>query len=146
MQVGGTIHQEVLRGTDCVSLALAKRLRYSGHMDATRIAPPSPMLTRITEILGLSHTDLGGLFGVSRQAVSQWADEEIPASRLAKVLVVAQIADLLALHLISDRIPAVARTPAEAYGGKTMLQMISADQQHELLASVRASFDWATTA
>lgn len=104
------------------------------------------MLIRISDVFGLSHTELGRLFSVSRQAVSQWIDDEIPAGRLAKVLAVAQIADLLALNLISDRIPAVARTAADAYGGLTMLQMIAQGRHQELLTSVRDSFDWSRTA
>ena len=113
---------------------------------ATLRTTSAPMLVRISDVFGLSHTDLGRLFGVSRQAVSQWIEDETPAARLGKVLAVVQIADLLAVNLIADRIPAVARMPAEAYGGRTMLQMIAQDRHQELLTSVRDSFDWSQTA
>ena len=104
------------------------------------------MLLRIADVLGLSLTELGRLFGVSRQAASQWVDDEIPSARLEKVLAMTQLADLLALNLIADRIPAVARTPAVAYGGRTMLQMLADDDHARLLQLTRDSFDWSQSA
>jgi hypothetical protein len=130
----------------CVSLALAKRLRYDGFMSPAGTQTVVRMLVRISDVFGLSHTELGRLFGVSRQAASQWIEEEIPTARLPKVLAVAQVADLLALNVIADRIPAAARTGAEAYGGRTMLEMIAQNRHVELLDSVRRSFDWSQTA
>jgi hypothetical protein len=38
------------------------------------------------------------------------------------------------------------RAPAQAYDGKSMLELIAADRHEWLLASVRASFDYAATA
>jgi hypothetical protein len=38
------------------------------------------------------------------------------------------------------------RRPADAYGGKTMLELIAADEHGELLAQVRDSFDWTSAA
>ena len=65
---------------------------------------------------------------------------------MAKVTTVASLADLLARKLKVERIPGIARRPAAAYGGLTMLEMITADRHDELLALVRASFDPAQTA
>lgn len=104
-----------------------------------------PELRRVLRVFGLSLTEAAELFGVRRQAVSQWLDRGVPAVRAAKVTAVARVADVLDRMLISDRIPGIARTPATAYGGKTMLGMIAADRHDELLAIVRDSFDWATT-
>lgn len=105
-----------------------------------------PLLHRIQSVFDLSLTDLAGLFGVRRQAVSQWLDEGIPAARQTKALVVAQIADLLERNLALDRIPAIARTPARAYDDRSMLELIAEDRERELLAKTRTSFDWASTA
>jgi hypothetical protein len=58
------------------------------------------------------------------------------------VTVVARVADLLDRMLVADRIPGIARTRADAYGGRTMLEMIAADDHEELLATIAASFDW----
>ncbi|HET6506236.1 MAG TPA: hypothetical protein VFG42_05570 [Baekduia sp.] len=108
-------------------------------------APAGPLET-IAEAFALNDTELARLFGVSRQAVTQWRAGKVPANRLAKLTTVASLADLLARKLKPDRLPGVARRAADAYGGLTMLEMIAADRQDELLRLVRASFDPSTTA
>ena len=40
----------------------------------------------------------------------------------------------------------IARRPAGAYGGLSMLEMIERDREDELLTMIRRSFDWAATA
>lgn len=106
----------------------------------------SSLLEAIQETLALSKTELGELFGVSRQAIDQWRDDGLPSSRQAKVAAVSAICDLLAHRLKGERIPGVARRPAAGYGGLNMLQMISRDRHEELLERIRASFDWSATA
>jgi hypothetical protein len=110
----------------------------------------SPVLTPtlldpIAETLELSETELGRLFGVSRQAVGQWRERGVPSSRKAKVATVAAIGDLLHHQLKPERIPGIARRPAEAYDGLSMLEMIERDREDDLLSLVRRSFDWAST-
>ena len=61
----------------------------------------SPVLTPtlldpVAETLELSETELGRLFGVSRQAVGQWRERGVPSNRMAKLATVAAICDLLA--------------------------------------------------
>jgi hypothetical protein len=109
---------------------------------AARRAP----LERVMEILDLSLTDLGRLFGVSRQAAQQWIDEGVPSSRMGKLAAVLATAELLEHKLRAGRAPLAARRAADAYGGRTMLEMIEADQHEELHRSVRTSFDWSGTA
>jgi DNA-binding transcriptional regulator YiaG len=94
----------------------------------------------------LSFSDVARLFGVSRQAVQQWLEEGVPAARQPKVLQILRIGDLLERNLQPSRIPAVVRSDAAAYGGRSMLELISEDRQEELLRSVEGSFDWASTA
>ncbi|MFV1962841.1 MAG: hypothetical protein ACC658_13540, partial [Acidimicrobiia bacterium] len=103
-------------------------------------------LERIQRIFGLNITDLGRLFGVTRQAVTQWQSMEIPAARHEKVSAVGSIADLLDSHLKTDRVPGVVRRPATAYGGLTILGMIEENRQDAVLEQVRSSFDWAIPA
>ena len=110
----------------------------------------SPVLTPtlldpIAAGLELSETELGRLFGVSRQAVGQWRERGVPSSRMAKVATVAAICDLLRHRLKPERIPGIARRRADAYGGLSMLEMIERDREDELLTLVRRSFDWAAT-
>ena len=104
------------------------------------------LLDQIQEALALSSVELGRLFGVSRQATDQWHQRGIPSAHQQKAAALAAIADLLSHRLKPERIPGIARRPAGAYGGLTMLQMIERDRHLELLELVRQSFDWATTA
>jgi len=103
-------------------------------------------LERAQGVLGLSVTELAGLFGVTRQAVSLWLIDGPPSARLAKVAGVAAVADILAHRLKPARIGGIARTPTAAYGGRSMLELIAADEHDWLLESVRRSFDYAATA
>ncbi|MGH2635075.1 MAG: hypothetical protein ACRDHU_02870 [Actinomycetota bacterium] len=119
--------------------------RFSHHVWTALAEAAEPELGRIMRVFGLSVTDAAGLFGVRRQAVSQWLEAGVPAARASKVTIVARTADLLDRMLVADRIPGIARTKADAYGGRTMLEMIAEDRHHELLEIVQASFDWAAT-
>ncbi len=103
-------------------------------------------LERVRAVFGLSVTELGGLFGVTRQAAGLWLSAGSPVARRAKAATVAAIADVLARRLKPARIPGIARRPAAEYGGKTMLELIAADHHDWLLDSVRRSFDYASTA
>lgn len=103
-------------------------------------------LDRLMHAWGLTVTGVARLFGVRRQAVQQWLEEGVPAARQPKLLAVLEIADLLGRNLRPERIPGAVRGPAEAYGGRSMLELIATDRHAELLESVRRSFDWAWTA
>src|SRR4029450_5419471 len=105
----------------------------------------SPVLTPtlldpISEALELSETELGRLFRVSRQAVGQWRERGVPSNRMAKVTTVAAICDLLRPQLKPERIPGIARRPADAYGGLSMLEMMERGREDELLTLIRRSF------
>jgi hypothetical protein len=120
-------------------------LRFTRLVAEAQLAERSD-LERIRSVLGLSVTDLGGLFGVTRQAAALWLVDGPPAARRAKAATVAAIADVLARRLKPARIPGIARRPAADYGGKTMLELIAADGHEWLLDSVHRSFDYAATA
>jgi hypothetical protein len=103
-------------------------------------------LERIREVFGVSITELGGLFGVTRQAAGLWLAEGPPAARRAKAATVAAIADILTHRLKPARVPGIVRRSAAEYDGRTMLELVAADRHDWLLESVRRSFDYATTA
>ena len=103
------------------------------------------LLDPIVETFELTETELGGLFGVSRQAVGQWRERGVPSNRMARVTTVAAIGDLLGPPLMWERLPGVAGRPADAYGGLSMLEMIERGREDELLTLIRRSFDWAST-
>ena len=103
-------------------------------------------LERVMAAWQLSVTDVARLFGVARQAVQQWLDDGVPPARQVKLLAVLRMAELLERNLQPERIPAVVRTPARAYGGRSILEAIAADDHDAVLASVERSFDWSSTA
>src|SRR3954454_3862874 len=102
------------------------------------------LLDEIQDAFELSNVELGRLFGVSRQAVGEWRRRGVPGSRKEKAATVAAVADLLSHRLKPERIPGIARRPAKAYGGRTILEMIERDRQDELQSKIRRSFDWAS--
>jgi len=106
----------------------------------------SSPLRRAMTTLGLSSSDVAGLMDVTRQAVDKWLLAGPPVERLGKVGTIAEVADILRYRL-RDGMPAVvARRPAEAYDGRTMLELIATDEHERLLRSVRESFDYSRVA
>jgi hypothetical protein len=102
---------------------------------------PNPV-ERLQEAFELSKTEFGELFGVSRQAVDGWIEAGVPGDRQEKLSVMLSLVDLLERKLKPGRLPGIARRPANAYGGETMLALIRDDRHSELLEKVRASFEW----
>ncbi len=103
-------------------------------------------LRRVMELFELDRTEFARLFGVTRQAIEQWEERGVPSERRAKLTTLLAVGELLARKLRPQLLPGVARTKAEAYGGRTMLELIAADEHEWLLNDVRESFDWAATA
>jgi hypothetical protein len=132
---------EVVDVDDLTALRFLRRVRF--HLNHPDEEHP---LRRLMDAFELSKTGLASLFGVRRQAVDQWLERGVPSERQEKMQTLIAICDLLERKLKPGRLAGVARRPANAYGGKTMLELIAADQHRELLELVRASFDWATAA
>ena len=132
---------EVVDVDDLIALRFLRRVRF--HLNHPDEEHP---LRRLMDAFELSKTELASLFGVRRQAVDQWLERGVPSERQEKVQTLIAICDLLERKLKPGRLAGVARRPADAYGGKTMLELIAADQHRELLELVRDSFDWATAA
>lgn len=89
----------------------------------------------------LSYTEIGRMFGVSRQAVAKWAAEGVPADRQPQLVELAAVTDLLERYVRPERIPAVVRRASEATGGRSLLELASEGRSAEVLAAVRAMFD-----
>jgi hypothetical protein len=122
---------------DLAAMRFVRRVRF--HLNHPDTMHP---LQRIMEAFDLSKTDTARLFGVSRQAVDHWLTHDVPADRQEKVSTLLALLDILQRKLKSDRLPGVARRPADAYGGLTMLELIAADRHGELLDVTRRSFEW----
>lgn len=99
-------------------------------------------LRRAMDTFDLTSGDVASLMGVKRQAVDKWLLAGPPPERAPKIAAIAEIADILR-HRLRDGLPvAVVRRPAEAYRGRTMLEVITADEHEWLLRSVKDSFDF----
>ncbi|MGN6556541.1 MAG: hypothetical protein ACTHLH_00825 [Solirubrobacterales bacterium] len=103
-------------------------------------------LERIRRVLDLNRTELAALFGVTRQAVERWEAQGVPADRAAKLSTINAIVDLLEAQLKRDRIPAVVRRSAPAYGERSVLEAISAGEEGLALMELRDAFNWASAA
>ena len=133
---------------DAVRTAMRLIGRASGEQSEGDDGPAgsATLLKRAMDLFELDRTGLATLFGVRRQAVEQWERRGVPAERRAKLATMVAVGELLARRLRPGLLPGVARRPATAYQGRTMLEMIQRDRHDELLEDVRKSFDWATTA
>ena len=76
---------------------------------AVATLPVPSLLDEIQGAFGLTKTELGRLFGVSRQAVDQWRARGVPGNRQEKAGPMAAIADLLSRQLKAERMPGIAR-------------------------------------
>lgn len=101
-------------------------------------------LQRIRGTFDLNRTEAAVLFGVRRQALEGWERSGIPSERQTKLATIGAIADLLEARLKADRIAATVRRPAPAYGNRSILEAIAADDEARVLEELRAGFDWAS--
>jgi len=76
----------------------------------------------------------------------KWLLSSPPRDRAAKIGTVASVANILNRRLRPALAPAVARRKAEAFGRRSMLEMIHDDDRDELHSSIKASFDFASVA
>lgn len=95
--------------------------------------------------LQLNKAELGDLFGVSRQAMSEWMDRGVPSGRLRGVGLVLKVVSVLSRKLKPGRARLVVRRPAPALGGLSLLEVIR-DDPEKALAAVEEAFDWSGTA
>jgi len=103
-------------------------------------------LRRAMTTLDLSSGDFAETMGVTRQAVDKWLATGPPPQRLPKIAAIVEIADTLRYRLREGMPPIVARRRAPAYGNRTMLELIAADEHEWLLRDIEKMFDYSTTA
>jgi len=98
-------------------------------------------LQRTVRLWDISATQLGKMFGISRQAASKWLAEGAPAARRDQVAVLGQATDLLDQWVKRERIPAVVRRPVDALGGRTRLDVALTGEFELLRDEVADTFD-----
>ncbi|MFP4636179.1 MAG: hypothetical protein ACLFRD_09975 [Nitriliruptoraceae bacterium] len=97
-------------------------------------------LERVMRLWQLSRAELGELFGVSRQAVSKWIADGVPADRVQQVADVAAITDLLDRYLKRDRIAAVVRRRAPGLEGASLFELVASGRSRDALRLTRQMF------
>jgi hypothetical protein len=102
-------------------------------------------LERILRVWNLSRTELGQILGVSRQALSKWITDGVPADRVSQVADLASITDLLTRHLKRDRIPAVVRRAAPNLDNASLIELIAGGRSGEAVVLTRRMFTFADT-
>jgi predicted transcriptional regulator len=110
---------------------------FAEHLDRQRNAES---LERILGVWGLNQSDAARLFGVSRQAISKWLQQGVPADRAEIVADVAAATDLLVRHLQRDRVAAVVRRRAPSLGDQSLLELLERGRSRDVLAACRAMF------
>ena len=98
-------------------------------------------LQRTVRLWDLSATQLGAMFGITRQAASKWLADGAPASRRDQVALLGQATDLLDQWVKRERIPAVVRRPVESLGGRTRLEVALAGEFEVLRDELYDTFD-----
>jgi hypothetical protein len=98
-------------------------------------------LQRTVRLWDISATQLGTMFGISRQAASKWLADGAPATRRDQVAVLGQATDLLDQWVKRERIPAVVRRPVDVLGGRSRLQVALAGEFEALRDELYDTFD-----
>ena len=132
------------RDAQRVQAAVRKRVAALTAAPAGQLAAAD--LERTLRVLDISLSEAGRLFGVSRSAVEQWLQRGVPEARLARTANLARIADILERNLKPERIAAVVRGPAAAYGGESILALVGEGRDDEARELLEQAFDWSRTA
>lgn len=98
-------------------------------------------LQRTVRLWDISATQLGEMFGISRQAASKWLTDGAPAGRRDQVALLGQATDLLDQWVKRERIPAVVRRPVEQLGGRSRLEVALAGELDVLRDELAETFD-----
>lgn len=132
--VESVTHEVVLRtGGDA---ALLRRI--VDRLDHQLNASP---LQRTVRLWDISATQLGEMFGISRQAASKWLSDGAPAGRRDQVALLGHATDLLDQWVKRERIPAVVRRPVEQLGGRSRLEVALAGEFELLRDELADTFD-----
>ncbi len=97
----------------------------------------------VFETWGISQSEAGRIFGVSRQAVARWLVDGIPSTQVSTFADLSVATDILTHYVKRDRLPAVVRRPAGALQGKSLLDMLGEGRSPDIVHACRAMFQFA---
>lgn len=98
-------------------------------------------LERFLVLWGLSATEAAQAFGVTRQALSKWRKDGIPADRSVALADISAATDLLDRKVKREAIPAVVRRPAAMLGDRSLYDLACDGLHEELLRAVERMFN-----
>lgn len=98
-------------------------------------------LERTQRLWDVSASQLGAMFGVSRQAITKWLADGPPAQRSDQIAVLADCTELLDRWVKRERIPAIVRRPVAVLGGRSRLDVALAGQFEQLRDELADTFD-----
>jgi transcriptional regulator with XRE-family HTH domain len=113
------------------------------HMALTLEKKNTRAIDEIRLVFGLSVTRVARLFGVSRQAVDKWRLAGVPASRMADVDRVLEIAQVFKKRLKAERIPQIVATPAKGLDGSTVLEVLESRGPDPIFRYLHALYSYA---
>ena len=93
------------------------------------------------ETLNLSSSEVAVLMGVNRPTIDEWLLNGVPSEHAAKLRALTEIADILDYRLRDGLAPDIVRRPADAYGGRTMLEVIANGEHEWLLQNTKDRFN-----
>ena len=115
---------------------------YADIMDRFNRRQDVDALVTIKTLFRLNKSELGRLFGVSRQAVGKWlSGGGTPPERVATVNRVAELARKLATIFKPDRLPSIVRAPLPGLRERSILEVLpeeGVDQVYELLERLKS--------
>lgn len=100
---------------------------------------------RVFTVWGINHSEAGRMFGVTRQAVSRWIIDGIPATQTVALADLATATDILTHYVKADRIPAVVRRPAPALDHKSLLDLVADGRTSDVVDACRRMFQFTGT-
>jgi DNA-binding XRE family transcriptional regulator len=112
---------------------------FSEHLDRRR---SGNTLTRVLAIWGLNQSDAACIFGVTRQAISKWIEQGLPAERIEPVADLEAATDLLVRYLKRERIPAVVRRASGKLGDASLLDLLKDGDTDTVLSACRSMFSF----
>jgi transcriptional regulator with XRE-family HTH domain len=98
-------------------------------------------LDRFMVLWDLSASEVARAFGISRQAVSKWLRDGVPAERAPALADLAAATDMLDRFVRRERISAVVRRPAAMLQDCSLYDMVAEGRHAEVLHAVTAMFD-----
>lgn len=98
-------------------------------------------LDRVVRLWDISASQLGQMFGVSRQAATTWLRDGAPAARADQVALLDQANNLLEQWIKRERIPAVVRRPVDQLGGRSRLDVALTGEFELLRDELLNTFD-----